>query len=168
VRLNGVIDKPDAGIRMIDLAGIKRDRDQLWAEAAFAEAGGEPLVIPEKLWPAAKVQQQARMEIDAWVDVLAPHLAMRTIKGKTIEGKFAAAVDAKGNGEWRVSTEYLLTNVLSIPVAHQHNNHTKRLAAAMSLLGWQHNEATMRIGEAVRRGYTKPISDSAEIVEEEK
>jgi predicted P-loop ATPase len=62
--------KPEADIRMIDLAGIKRDRDQLWAEGAAIEAAGEPLVIPEKLWPAAKVQQQARMEIDAWVDVL--------------------------------------------------------------------------------------------------
>jgi predicted P-loop ATPase len=157
VRLNGVIHKPEAGISMIDLAGIKRDRDQLWAEAAAVEAGGEPLVIPEKLWPAAKVQQQARMEIDAWVDVLAPRLAVRTINGKTIDGKFAAAVDANGNGQWRVATDYLLTDILSIPVERQHNTLTKRLAAAMSVLGWVHNDDPMRIGKTLKRGYVKAI-----------
>jgi predicted P-loop ATPase len=162
VLLHGVIHKPEAGIRMIDLTGIKRDRDQLWAEAAAVEATGEPLVIPEKLWPAAKVQQQARMEIDAWVDVLALRLAARTIKGKTIDGEFAVASDANGNGQWRVATDYLLTEVLSIPVERQNNNHTKRLAAVMSLLGWTRNETTMRIGKIAKRGYVKPIAEVGE------
>jgi predicted P-loop ATPase len=156
VLLNGVIEKPEAGIRMIDLAGIKRDRDQLWAEAAAVEAGGEPLVIPEKLWPAAKVQQQARMETDAWIDVLAMRLAVRMQEGGS-DGKFAIARDANGNREWRVATDYLLTNVLSIPTAHQHNNHTKRLAAAMAALGWTRKETTIRIGKFAKRGYVKPI-----------
>jgi predicted P-loop ATPase len=162
VLLHGVIHKPEAGIRMIDLTGIKRDRDQLWAEAAAVEATGEPLVIAEKLWPAAKVQQQARMEIDAWVDVLALRLAARTTKGKTINGEFAVASDANGNGQWRVATDYLLTEVLSIPVERQNNNHTKRLAAVMSLLGWTRNEATMRIGKIAKRGYVKPVAEVEE------
>jgi hypothetical protein len=68
------------------------------SSASPAEAAGEPLVIPEKLWPAAKVQQQARMEIDAWVDVLGARLAVRTIKGATIDGRFAVAADANGKG----------------------------------------------------------------------
>jgi hypothetical protein len=29
------------------------DRDQLWAEAAYPEAQGEPHNIPTELWPAA-------------------------------------------------------------------------------------------------------------------
>ena len=37
----------------IDLAQVKEDRDQLWAEACELEASGEPLVIPEALWPDA-------------------------------------------------------------------------------------------------------------------
>jgi predicted P-loop ATPase len=158
VLLHGVIDKPDAGIRMIDLAGIKRDRDQLWAEAAAIETTGEPLVIPEKLWPAAKLQQQSRMEPDAWLDILAAHLAARTIKGKTIEGQFAVASDSDGNGQYRAATEYLLANVLSIPVERQNNNHTKRLAAVMRELGWTLKADPMRIGKSsLKRGYIKPI-----------
>src|SRR5262249_61959335 len=48
----------------IDLAQVKEDRDQLWAEACELEASGEPLVIPEALWPDAAEQQQARTELD--------------------------------------------------------------------------------------------------------
>src|SRR5215475_12376287 len=48
--------------RMIDLESVRRDRNQLWAEAVSAEATGESLVIPETLWPDATAAQQARME----------------------------------------------------------------------------------------------------------
>src|SRR5713101_6005847 len=40
----------------IDLEALRRDRDPLWAEAAAAEAQGEPLVIPENLYAAAAHQ----------------------------------------------------------------------------------------------------------------
>jgi predicted P-loop ATPase len=160
VRLNGVI--PSADKLLIDLAGIERDRDQLWAEAVVVEATGEPLVIPEKLWPDAEAQQQARMEIDPWADTLASVLSSRMHKGKTIDGKFAAAADENGNAQWRVSTDHLLSDILCLPKERQYNTHTKRLAAAMRSLGWTRNEDPMRIGKVLKRGYFKPFEGREE------
>jgi hypothetical protein len=61
-------------VGVIDLAAVKRDRDQLWAEAVAMEAGGEPLVIPERVWPDVAIQQEARMELDPWEDQLSEKL----------------------------------------------------------------------------------------------
>lgn len=51
----------------IDLAALRRDRDQLWAEAAKAN---EELTIPPALWPAATERQASRLVSDPWEDVL--------------------------------------------------------------------------------------------------
>ncbi|MGA7634799.1 MAG: virulence-associated E family protein [Terriglobales bacterium] len=144
------------GNEKIDLVGITRDRDQLWAEASAVEATGEGLVIPEALWPDAAVQQQARMGVDPWEDVLATKLADLIARARGIEGQFALASDTLGNPEWRVSSEYLLTHVLSLPKERQFNNHTKRLAGIMvRSLGWTKPVNPIRIGKAVHRGFTK-------------
>src|SRR5262249_14440208 len=143
-------------VGVIDLAGVGKDRNQLWAEAAAVEAGGEPLVIPQQLWPDVAAQQEARMELDPWEDTIARELARlirlasRRFEGSfVIEGSFARAADTHGDPEWRVSTDYLLTNVLSLPKERQNNNHTKRLAAIMRGLGWLRSETPMRFGKAV-------------------
>ena len=54
----------------IDLEALQRDRDQLFAEAAICEEKGELLVLPEELWPAAQIEQEARLEDDPWMDIL--------------------------------------------------------------------------------------------------
>src|SRR5262249_34065384 len=41
----------------IDLDAVRRDRDQLWAEAAAIEATGESLIIPEEPWSAVEIRQ---------------------------------------------------------------------------------------------------------------
>src|SRR5215471_11986271 len=73
----------------IDLSGLTRDRDQLWAEAVLAEATGEGLVIPESLWGAAAIEQQARMEIDAWLEPVSDDLCKLEAKRANIEGSFS-------------------------------------------------------------------------------
>jgi hypothetical protein len=152
---------PCGDLMMIDLAGVQRDRDQLWAEAVVAERTGEPLVISEKLWPDAKVQQEARMEVDPWADAIeaALHIKMKhwppKVKG-VWSGQFALADDKNGNRQWRVSSDFLLVEVLELPKQRQSNNHTKRLAKVMRSLGWELNRETMRIGDKVLRGYFKP------------
>jgi putative tryptophan/tyrosine transport system substrate-binding protein len=70
-------------------------------------------------------------------------------------GSFVKAADANGDPEWRVSTDYLLTDVLSLPKERQNNNHTKRLASTMRRLGWTRSEETLRFGKVVKRGFTR-------------
>lgn len=54
----------------IDLAGLARDRDQLWAEAALRYAKGETLVLPKELWGVAAAEQSARRVSHPWEDDL--------------------------------------------------------------------------------------------------
>jgi hypothetical protein len=63
---------------------------------------------------------------------------------------------ADGDPEWRVASGFLLSDVLDIPKDRQHHNHAKRLAEAMSALGWHLSPTTLGIGETATRGYRKP------------
>lgn len=57
-----------------------------------AEAGEEPLVIPERLWPDVAVQQEARMELDPWEDELGARLGRLVARNPAMlvpEGSFA-------------------------------------------------------------------------------
>jgi hypothetical protein len=58
----------------IDLAGLRRDRDQLWAEAAYREAEGESITLPKSLWLAAEAAQDERLETHPFEECLAPVL----------------------------------------------------------------------------------------------
>jgi predicted P-loop ATPase len=50
-------------IKRFLLEALRRDRDQLWAEAAHYEAQGEPITLPENLWAeAANVRKDRRRE----------------------------------------------------------------------------------------------------------
>jgi predicted P-loop ATPase len=55
----------------IDIDALSRDRDQLWGEAAAAEAAGESIVLDESLWATAAEEQEKRRTIDPWEDILA-------------------------------------------------------------------------------------------------
>jgi predicted P-loop ATPase len=139
----------------VDLDGIARDRDQLWAEAAAVEASGEPLTIPEALWPEATDAQAARLELDPWEDIVASHLAGFVRNEHKIDGSFLLAADNDGDPEWRVSTDYLLTEIIGLPKERQFHNHTKRLAAIMRDLGWSRHDTPIRIGKQIKRGFTR-------------
>ena len=141
---------------MIDLEGVRRDRDQLWAEAAAAEATGELLTIPPELWEAASIVQQARVTHDPWEDVIERQLAgLREDKAK--DGSYWVGINDNGDREWRVASGYLLgPMVLGIDVDRQNNAVTKRLADVMRTLGWSSGK-TIRVGKLPCRGYTKAI-----------
>ena len=60
-------------LKTIDLDKLKRDRLQLWGEAAHYQSQGEALTIDEKMWPDAGIEQEKRRVKDPWEDVLAEH-----------------------------------------------------------------------------------------------
>ncbi len=53
---------------------IARDRDQLWAEAAYYEARGEGSTLPKHLWQTAADSQRDRLIVDPWQERLEAHL----------------------------------------------------------------------------------------------
>jgi hypothetical protein len=75
---------------------------------------------------------------------------------QTIDGSFGKFADGAGEPEWRISTDYLLTDLVGLPKERQFHNHTKRLASIMRGLGWSRPDTVLRIGKQVKRGFTKP------------
>jgi hypothetical protein len=150
------------GKGLIDLVGIARDRDQLWAEAAATEASGETLTLPPALWGVASIEQQARLAHDPWEDEIERHLSR--LPDKTKDGRdvvkegYAIGINENGDREWRVASSYLLGEALGISVDRLNNATTKHLADVMRTLGWGSGK-TIRTTKPCR-GYTKPIAES--------
>lgn len=121
---------------LIDLDGLRRDRDQLWAEAAHLEADGRSVALPEDLWGTAAEAQEARLMDDPWLD------GLRTLRG-IVEGE----ID-------RVTTADALAH-LQMPPERQNQAAAKRLGPLMRKLGWA-GPKQLRISGRVLRGYERP------------
>jgi predicted P-loop ATPase len=67
-------------IKQFDLSALKRDLDQLWAEAAAAEAAGESIRLDPKLYPAASAEQAQRLTNDPYFETLQKELGDRNGK----------------------------------------------------------------------------------------
>jgi predicted P-loop ATPase len=109
----------------IDLEALPRDRDQLWAEAAAAEAQGELLVIPAHLYGDVAEQQEQRRLQDPWDDLLAE------VTGTIYN-------DDGVHAQERISSDDLLRGQhLQLPAHMLTDVATKRLRQVMNRLGWK-------------------------------
>ncbi|WP_425565367.1 VapE domain-containing protein [Sphingomonas limnosediminicola] len=118
-----------------DLDALRRDRDQLWAEASHREAQGVSIRLPERLWSAAAEHQASRLLEDPFYEILAERL-------QAIEaGKLAISDvwDALGLGD----------------KARRTADMGQRLANVMQSLGWTKSNSTLRIGGTPRRAWIK-------------
>jgi hypothetical protein len=61
-------------IKQFDIEALRRDRDQLWAEAAAREAQGESIRLSPSLWGAAADEQSERRIADPWEETIGAHL----------------------------------------------------------------------------------------------
>lgn len=129
----------------VDTEALARDRDQLLAEAAALEKRGDPIALPEHLWGAAAVEQEARRETDPWEDFLAKSKAEVVVE------------TASGGWEERSSSNYLFMGALRLDESRINTPAAKRLATCMRKLGWRGPEK-MRIKGEIVRGYARPAA----------
>lgn len=101
-------------IEQFDLARLRRDRDQLWAEAAFAEAHAESIRLSPHLWGDAASEQDERRVEDPMVPILAGVLGDLTGKLRVTDALRIVGVDGKAT-----------------------QDQAQRLGVAMRDLGWE-------------------------------
>jgi hypothetical protein len=129
----------------IDLEALRRDRDQLWAEASAIEEQGIALELPRALWAEARALQGERLDRDPWDDALAE-----------LEKHYSVKLEQAGDGggEWRVPTKDILSECLKLGAREQTDTIAKRLAYSLRRLGWD-GPKTIRFAGGTPRGYTK-------------
>lgn len=117
-------------VGVIEIEALRRDRDQLFAEASILEAEGMSTVLPQELWGVAAIEQEERRERDPWED------ALRNVTGELIKGE---------RDEYRVLTHELLEINIGVPKPQQTPQQLHRVGVCMRQLGWQ-GPKQMRIG----------------------
>jgi len=115
-------------VTRVDIEGLRRDRDQLWAEASVREAKGESIRLAAEHWPAAIEEQQKRLHDNPFVDALAA-----AIKGR--------------DGVLLVHDAF---EVLGIQPAQRTPSHEERLEEAMRSLGFEKTKRRRKGGKPER------------------
>ncbi len=105
-------------VKAFDLDKLRRDRDQLWAEAAKAEADGESIRLDPALYQHAEVEQDARRADDPMVILLSEHLGDVCGKLRTLDA-------------WKV---------IGVEPGKATQDQNVRLGAAMRELGWERKQ----------------------------
>jgi len=100
-----------------ELEVLKRDREQLLAEAVAAYKKGETLMLPYELIKESEVEAMKRLADDPWQWIIAEWAASNP-----------EVID--------VSTQHLYRNVLGGNVQGMHTGHQRRIALSLKNLGW--------------------------------
>jgi hypothetical protein len=130
-------------IGTIDIEALRRDRDQLFAEAAEGEAEGEPLTLPKALWTEAGTAQDKRRLHDPWDDILAD------VRGVN----YPSTDDGLAEQEWIKARALLMQ--LEVKPDRATPELYKRLKRVMERNGWEIGKHYFD-GEKQERGYWRP------------
>lgn len=125
-------------VKRFNVAWIKANRDQLWAEACVRETAGESIRLPEALWPAAAEHQEARREVDPWEVVLR---------------RMLLAIEPTRDGKRRVVTG-ALWDALGIVMERRDRYGSLRIADIMQRFGFVRTRIRPP-GEEVQVGYVQ-------------
>jgi predicted P-loop ATPase len=123
-----------------DVAALKRDRDQLWAEAAQREAAGASIRLSPELWPVAVNEQAQRLTQDPWLYDLQEALQY---------------VD-DGKAPLKISMADVWT-ILDVRGAQKTQEQSRRVGEAMRKLGWRrpNSGGTVKIDGELVSGFVK-------------
>jgi hypothetical protein len=119
-------------VKGFDLAALKRDRDQLWGEAAFRDALGlESIRLDADLWEAAGIEQDKRQAINAdpFTDTLREHL---------------------GDMAGRITAEDAWT-ILGVDAGRRTPELNRRFGGALKALGWRPITIKLEHGKQAKR-----------------
>jgi predicted P-loop ATPase len=144
----------------IDVEALRRDRDQLWAEAYAEEQFYGALSLPEALWPLASEERAKRTQSDPWADELENVSAVAAAaQGATVDSEEpdALAIYEETDSEERVASRFILEDVLHLPIDRRSPEHSKRAGLAMRANGWQGPKG-LRINGTNVKGFTRPIA----------
>lgn len=124
---------------IIDLGGLFRDRDQLWAEAVALYRAGSPwhLDTPE-LVAQAKVRQASKLDLDVWQERIENYCA----------------------GLENVSVSEILSSCIGKPLSYQNQQDKNRAARCLQIMGWQKFRASTEAGARPWR-YKPPAGEPA-------
>lgn len=147
-------------LNSIDIDKLRRDRLQLWGEAAHYQSQGESLVLDDGFWAEAGVQQDARRIADPWEDILREMPAV--VVFKEFKDGFHREMEVqliyRESDQERVSALAVLEYVLKIPAGVQTTQHSMRLSNAMKHLGWQRaDNGYVTVGGKRMKGYFKSV-----------
>jgi hypothetical protein len=119
-----------------NITALRRDRDQLWAEAAAREASGVSIRLNQELWKKAAQEQEQRLTRDPWFDALHE----------------AGLGDMKG----KISMEAIWT-ILDVRGAQRGQEQSRRVGEAMRKLGWRraNTAGTVKIECKLVSGFVK-------------
>jgi hypothetical protein len=117
-------------IREFDITSLERDRDQLWAEAAYYARRGESIQLATELWPVAKQEQDARSQQDEWERVVADWLTdeLDRPQSSLMDGGYRTTITAVAKGALNIEA-----GKLEPPLQ-------KRLVRCMKRAGWYRAE----------------------------
>ena len=119
-------------IKKFDLKAVKRDRDQLWGEAAFRDALGlESIRMDAALWADAGVEQDKRVAAndDPFTDAFRVHLGDKT---------------------GRITSEDAWA-ILGIDVGRRTPELNKRFGASLKAIGWTRKTVKLEPGKEAHR-----------------
>jgi putative DNA primase/helicase len=127
-------------LKAFDLEALKRDRDQLIAEAVDQFDSHTPLTLPEELWEDA-IERQKRYTLDDPIEeLLAP------LKGDVRKGEERLPFCA-------------IWTLLSIGPTGRTPSMKRRIVEAMRRSGWSYTGKPFRIGKETHRGFRRPAAD---------
>jgi len=101
-----------------DLEGLKRDREQLLAEAVVCYKKGESLMLPYEMAKEGEEEANARLADDPWMWIVS---------------EWSAA----NPGEGETTTQHIYRNVIGGNLQSMNTWHQRRIASALKLTGWK-------------------------------